>query len=127
MQLRNARVCLDCEELHEQQQCPVCASEAFAFLTRWVPASTWKGPNRRQPRVVADLRPPTKLKTWVSRGVAGVAVFGISRMLLEAILAPPDPPGLSVRKDRRVAGVIDPAPVSADSMTGGASDSAASE
>jgi hypothetical protein len=38
MQLRVARLCLDCEEIHDAQQCPVCASETFAFMTRWVPA-----------------------------------------------------------------------------------------
>jgi hypothetical protein len=38
MQLRTARLCLDCEEVHDAQQCPICASEAFAFLSRWVPA-----------------------------------------------------------------------------------------
>jgi hypothetical protein len=42
MQLRMARLCLDCEEVHDAQQCPVCASESFAFLTRWIPA-----PDRR--------------------------------------------------------------------------------
>lgn len=37
MNLREARLCLDCEELHDDEQCPVCASEAFMFLTRWIP------------------------------------------------------------------------------------------
>ena len=37
MQLRNARLCLDCEEVHDAAHCPVCASESFAFITRWVP------------------------------------------------------------------------------------------
>ena len=47
MQLRNARLCLDCEEVHDAQQCPICASESFAFMTRWVPA-----PERRdRPRL----------------------------------------------------------------------------
>jgi hypothetical protein len=46
MQLQIARLCLDCDEVHVAQHCPVCASEAFAYLTRWVPA-----PERRmQPR-----------------------------------------------------------------------------
>lgn len=36
MQLRSARLCLDCEELHEAQVCPICASESFAYLSRWV-------------------------------------------------------------------------------------------
>lgn len=38
MQLRTARLCLDCHEVHDAQVCPVCASETFAFLSRWVPA-----------------------------------------------------------------------------------------
>src|SRR3954464_15469229 len=37
MELRTARLCLDCEEVHAEQQCPICASESFAYLTRWVP------------------------------------------------------------------------------------------
>lgn len=43
MQLRVARLCLDCEEVHEEYHCPVCASDQFTYLTRWVPA-----PERRQ-------------------------------------------------------------------------------
>ena len=40
MRLDEARLCLDCEEIHDNQECPSCGSEAFAFLTRWVkPAS----------------------------------------------------------------------------------------
>src|SRR6185436_2164333 len=39
MQLRNARLCLDCDEIHQESRCPICASESFAFIKRWVPAS----------------------------------------------------------------------------------------
>lgn len=39
MQLHVARLCLDCNEIHETDRCPVCTSEAFAFLTRWIPAT----------------------------------------------------------------------------------------
>jgi hypothetical protein len=46
MQLQIARLCLDCDEVHSEQHCPLCASEAFAYLSRWVPV-----PERRlQPR-----------------------------------------------------------------------------
>jgi hypothetical protein len=38
MQLMTARLCLDCDEVHDAQQCPVCASEVFTYMTRWVPA-----------------------------------------------------------------------------------------
>jgi hypothetical protein len=49
MQLRLARLCLDCEEVHDQYRCPVCASEHFTYLTRWIPA-----PERRtRPRPTA--------------------------------------------------------------------------
>jgi hypothetical protein len=43
MQLRNARLCLDCEEIHEDPRCPVCASESFAFIKRWVTAPERRG------------------------------------------------------------------------------------
>ena len=46
MQLRLARLCHDCEEVHADQQCPVCASETFTFITRWVPAPE----RRKRPR-----------------------------------------------------------------------------
>src|ERR1043165_6698110 len=38
MQLHVARLCLDCQEVHAQTRCPVCASESFAALSRWIPA-----------------------------------------------------------------------------------------
>jgi len=38
MQLHVARLCLDCNEVHDEQDCPRCGSEAFAYLSRWVPA-----------------------------------------------------------------------------------------
>jgi hypothetical protein len=36
MQLRVARLCLDCEELYVGDSCPVCASEHSAFLAAWL-------------------------------------------------------------------------------------------
>jgi hypothetical protein len=38
MQLHIARLCLDCNEVHDTDTCPVCSSAAFAYLSRWVPA-----------------------------------------------------------------------------------------
>src|SRR5258707_15623016 len=43
MQLRIARLCLDCEEIHDAAQCPGCASETFAPISRWVPAPERRG------------------------------------------------------------------------------------
>ena len=36
MQLRVARFCLDCEELHTDNSCPRCASESYVFLSSWL-------------------------------------------------------------------------------------------
>jgi|SRR5436189_5870035 len=37
MQLHAARLCLNCQEVHASAECPVCTSESFAPLSRWVP------------------------------------------------------------------------------------------
>jgi hypothetical protein len=50
MQLRNARLCLDCDEVHDESHCPLCASESFAFIKRWVPASERRS-RQRQPEI----------------------------------------------------------------------------
>jgi hypothetical protein len=92
MQLRTARLCLDCEEVHEAQQCPACASESFVFITRWVPA-----PERRQrprssepppsPETVDTYRellnPPPESAGWrfVKRGAVGLALFGVASLM----------------------------------------------
>jgi hypothetical protein len=47
MQLRVARLCLDCEELHVEDACPVCASERYAFMSTWLPSEErrrWRRP-----------------------------------------------------------------------------------
>ena len=94
MQLRVARLCLDCEEVHDSLECPVCSSESFAYISRWVPV-----PERRQrPRPEPDPQ-PTKadtyrqllaadavkpgMKRWVRRGAFGVAALGVAGWLLQ--------------------------------------------
>src|SRR5262245_11907774 len=46
VQLHVARLCLDCNELHDSLSCPLCGSDTWAYLTRWVPASE----RRQHPR-----------------------------------------------------------------------------
>jgi hypothetical protein len=58
MQLRVARLCLDCEEVHDEYRCPVCASDHFTYLTRWVPA-----PERRE-RPRPPQAPPPELEAY---------------------------------------------------------------
>src|SRR5512143_3640419 len=90
MQLRTARLCLDCEEVHDLQQCPICASETFAYITRWVPVPE----RRKRPRPVEaapsetatayreilEPKPHTPWRT-IRRGAVGLALFGVAGWL----------------------------------------------
>jgi hypothetical protein len=108
MQLRNARLCLDCEEVHDAAHCPACASESFAFITRWVPSPSADAsqpavpaPTRPEPRErpASPLEPATRetLDTYrqlidgqtpsqwtlVKRGAVGLALFGLAGWALK--------------------------------------------
>ena len=90
MQLRMARLCLDCEEVHDAQQCPICASETFTYLTRWVPVPE----RRKRPRPVdaapnetatayREMLEPKAQTPWrtIRRGAVGLALFGVAGWL----------------------------------------------
>ena len=61
MQLRVARLCLDCEELHADKRCPRCASASYAFLTQWVPCEE----RRRHKRTRAPGRSTRRFRATV--------------------------------------------------------------
>jgi len=77
MQLRGTRLCLDCEELHEEDQCPVCASEASAFLTQWIPVE-----DRRRPPI-RPTRPPAAPghTRAIVGGAVGLTIVATARWL----------------------------------------------
>jgi hypothetical protein len=79
MQLRGTRLCLDCEELHTEDRCPICASEAFAFLTRWVPVDERRRFPRPPAQPNATLAP--RMSTVVKGGVAGLALLAAARWM----------------------------------------------
>ena len=62
MQLRVARLCLDCEELHASDACPVCGSESYAFLSTWLPSDERRKWRRGRPP--ADERPVQGIRSW---------------------------------------------------------------
>src|SRR5437870_1410964 len=85
MQLRVARLCLDCEELHVDDACPICASSRYAFLSIWLPSQErrrWRrpAPSLSEPNLTgamwqhiarwlgfpAPLDRPTRLRTRAS-------------------------------------------------------------
>ncbi len=96
MRLAVARLCLDCEEVHEGDRCPVCGSETFAFLKRWVPAASAEGKPRVRQSVAASgsveqvnayeqLLKPDRLRSrkpsLIARGALGLAIVGAARLV----------------------------------------------
>jgi hypothetical protein len=90
MQLDVARLCLDCEEIHDQPSCPVCTSESFAFVSRWIPRP--EGHSRPRPaesremvntyRELINPTPPgSGSRRWAKRGAFGLAVVGVASWL----------------------------------------------
>jgi hypothetical protein len=86
MQLRNARLCLDCEEVHDAQQCPACASEMYAPITRWVQAPERRTRSRTEPsssraeiyRALIDgEKRPSRTRRLLKGGAVGVAALGV--------------------------------------------------
>lgn len=88
MQLRIARLCLDCEELHEDQVCPVCASERFGYIKRWLPTPDRRTRPRQTPTpeaatayrrlLVADATQPKALRL-LKQGAVGLAAVSLAR------------------------------------------------
>jgi len=79
MQLRIARLCIDCEEIHDSQQCPVCASEAFEYVTRWIPVRERRVHKRP---AVPPAPPPTKGKL-VGYGILGLGIVGLTQWFVK--------------------------------------------
>jgi hypothetical protein len=94
MQLRVARLCIDCEEVHDGDRCPVCASETFTYLSRWIPSDE----RRRRPRTEASQgtaegeveayrrftaaeAPQPRGRHLLQKGVVGLAALGVAGWL----------------------------------------------
>jgi len=85
-----ARLCHDCEDVHEEQQCPVCASETFTYITRWVPAPE----RRKRPRLTTspeaelyrqltdDVKPASTTTRLLKRAAVGLTAVGIAGWLM---------------------------------------------
>jgi hypothetical protein len=106
MKLDAARLCLDCEEVHEEQICPSCSSEAFAFLTRWIEPSSEPRSQPRRPRPRSEERtppnaeqveayrqllsgepPPPRRGGLVTKSILGLAAMGVASWAYRAARA----------------------------------------
>src|SRR5262245_30389931 len=88
MQLRTARLCLNCEEVHADQHCPACASESFAFISRWIPSPERRILPRAAPEPEVDQERLEAVR-GLTRGrvltgsVVGMTAVGIIGWLLQ--------------------------------------------
>lgn len=102
-----ARLCHDCEEVHADQQCPVCASETFTFITRWVPAPE----RRKRPRattspeaevyrqLTGNGKPESTTSRFLKRAAVGLTAVGIAGWLWGRSRPTPVDPTSSDRDD----------------------------
>src|SRR5713101_264488 len=97
MRLAVARLCLDCEEVHDADRCPVCGSETFAFLKKWVPPTALAEGSLRFRQDVRSSESPEQVKTYqqllkpdrpasrkrglIARGALGLAILGAVRLV----------------------------------------------
>jgi hypothetical protein len=107
MQLHAARLCIDCQEIHDSQMCPVCSSESFAYISRWVPAPERRVKPRPAPtpevevyrQLLSGEPPPPTARRWLRRGMFGMAALGAAAYAWkrtssgDSTKAAPDPGG----------------------------------
>lgn len=96
MHLRRARLCLDCEEVHDEQHCPRCASDQFTFLTRWVPVPENRkrtrpivepSPELEAYRQIVHAPPPPRRGRILTRALVGLGAAGLAGLVFGATRA----------------------------------------
>jgi hypothetical protein len=103
MRLAVARLCLDCEEIHDGECCPVCGSETFAFLTRWVRPAERPRPKQASRGKTSDSsdqvdtykkllggarRPRLRRAPLLGLGAVALALVGLTRFARRAWRTP---------------------------------------
>ena len=86
MRLRDARLCLDCDEVHDATLCPACGSESFTYISRWVPVPDVERPPRQEPtehsklygELLAGGEPPARGRMLLKRGLLGLTALGVA-------------------------------------------------
>ena len=90
MQLHAARLCLDCQEIHAESTCPVCTSESFAALSRWIPPQERRAAPRSNQgadnaetyrRLLASNEVSAAPSRWPTRLAVVVAAAGVGGWL----------------------------------------------
>jgi hypothetical protein len=80
VELRRAKLCLDCEVIFEGLQCPACTSETYVPVTRWIrPTERVEAPKPAPPPP-----PPSKPRRLLRKSLyVGLGAYGVWKMLFE--------------------------------------------
>src|SRR4051794_13587159 len=87
MQLHAARLCFNCEEVHDQAVCPACGSDSFAYLSRWIPAADRPARVRERPsretvdtyrQLLEGAHDASGKSRWMKRGIVGLAAISMA-------------------------------------------------
>ena len=87
MELRRARLCLDCEMIFDAPQCPACASGSFIPITRWIrPSQTEPAPRASagESGETSGAPAPKAPRRLLRKSVyVGLGAYGLWKMLFE--------------------------------------------
>lgn len=85
MRLHDARLCLDCDEVHQDGVCPVCGSESFTYISRWVPLPDEQRPTRPASTPEAEIyrelladEPAERKRRGLRGGLLGLTALGLA-------------------------------------------------
>ena len=108
--MRVARICLDCDEIHDAQTCPICASESFAYVSRWVPVPERRNLSRPARSEAAETydqlvnpQPARSLASKVAKGAIGFATIAAAGWVWQRIATPVKGPTDSTPSDSKIA------------------------
>ena len=91
IELKRARLCLDCEMIFEGPACPACTSGSFVPVTRWIRLTE----RRELARPAPPAPPAPKPKRLLRKSLyVGLGAYGVWKMLFEPSRPrPPKPLG----------------------------------
>lgn len=65
--LEKARICLECDTIHDLPACPECGSDTYYFLANWVKPQHPPKPRPDSSELKLELPPPKKKKRHLVR------------------------------------------------------------
>ena len=80
IELKRARLCLDCEMIFEGPACPACTSGSFVPVTRWIRPTVRQESERPAPSPPPAPKPKRLLRKSL---YVGLGAYGVWKMLFE--------------------------------------------